>query len=375
MNILYISCKKSWGGVASWMVKTAEALEQRGHKVFILSARHSFFTQNAPKSLRLIPWNFGVDYSLVTIFYIIYLIKKHRVNIVVTNIEKEIACGGIAAKICDVPNIRRVGRHDDFNDAKPKIRFRHERFVTTSVAPCGAVWREALSHSPWLSDYPFTTIYNGRDPVRSDSKSVAALRESWGIDKTTIAIGTTSRLNGEKRIDLIIGAYVAALPKIRAPSALVICGSGKMETSLKAFCASLGAANHIYFVGFTTNPQLAASAYDIALSAADNEGFPNSVVEYMAQGCATIAVDTGGVKEIVIDRENGLLIDKGDEKALTDKIIMLANDAALRKKLGKAAQKRVMESFSEATMIDRFEAFYQEAATASRSKKSPQKRD
>ncbi|MDR2152559.1 MAG: glycosyltransferase family 4 protein [Helicobacteraceae bacterium] len=358
MNILYISSKKNWGGVASWMVKTAEGLEQRGHNVFILSARRSQFTQNAPKNLRVIPWKFGSDYSPITIFYIIYLIKKNHIDIIVTNIEKEIACGGIAAKICGIPNIRRVGRHDDFNDSKPKIRFRHAKFITAGIAPCNAIWHEALIHSPWLIDYPFTTIYNGRNRADFAPDMITAQRKEWKADDNTVIIGITARLSREKKIDLAISAYAVALKRINIQTTLVICGRGAMEESLKALSVDLGVTNRICFAGFTTNPQLAASAYDIALSVADNEGFPNSVVEYMAQGCATIATDVGGVKEILIDGENGFLIGKDDKVTLADKIVLLTNDAALRKKLGKAAQKRVAEGFSETMMIDRLEAFF-----------------
>ena len=45
MNILYVSSKKSWGGVVNWMAKTAMALEKRGHNVFIISHPNSRLTK------------------------------------------------------------------------------------------------------------------------------------------------------------------------------------------------------------------------------------------------------------------------------------------------------------------------------------------
>ncbi|MDR2034965.1 MAG: glycosyltransferase family 4 protein [Helicobacteraceae bacterium] len=357
MNILFVTSKKNWGGVTSWMVRTTNGLEARGHQVFIVAARRSLFMQKAPKNLRVFPWKFGFDYNPITIFYIIYLIKKLRVNIVITNIEKEIACGGVAAKLCKIPNIRRVGRHDDFNDAKAKIRFRHERLVTASIAPCDAIFNEAIEHSAWLKKYPITTIYNGKNRVDFSDDEIIRQRAQWNVDSQTIVIGITGRLENEKRVDMAIEAFTISVKNINANTRLIIVGSGKNESALKELALKLGIIDIVYFAGFTSNPMLAASAYDIALCVSDCEGFPNTIVEYMAQGRAVIATNAGGVNEIIIEGKNGFLINKGDVNALSEKIALLANDSALRKNLGTAAQKHIEEKFNETIMIDRLEIF------------------
>ena len=55
------------------------------------------------------------------IYFIIRFIRKNQIDVMVTNIEKEVIVGGIAARICGIPNIRRVGREDDFNE-KLKVK-------------------------------------------------------------------------------------------------------------------------------------------------------------------------------------------------------------------------------------------------------------
>lgn len=358
MNILYVSAKKNWGGVASWMVRTAESLEERGHTVHIVSAKNSLFTKRAPKSLRIHPWSFGFDYNPATILYLVYMIKKHKIDLMVTNIEKEIAVGGIAAKLCGIPNIRRVGRHDDFNDKKSKIRFRHETFVTDSIAPCAAIWEEAKEHSPWLENYPFTVIYNGRDPQYFTEEERQKIRAGWGIDDDTVVIGTTTRLADEKRVDLILDAYAKARDEFTAPAFLVISGTGKNLAALQQQADDLGISDTLLFAGFTETPLLSASGYDITLAVADNEGFPNTVVEYMSVGRPVISTDVGGVKEIIQEPLNGLLIQPGDREGLSEKMIMLVNDTELRSSMAENAKKTVAERFSQQEMIDRLEAFF-----------------
>ncbi len=358
MNILYISSKKNWGGVASWMVKTAEGLQKKGHNVTILSSKNSKFNEEAPSNLNIIPFTFGFDYNPKAIIYIIYLIKKYKIDLIVTNIEKEIAVGGLAAKITNVPNIRRVGRHDDFNDNKKKIRFRHEHFVDYAIIPCKNLFYEAKEHSPWLKEEQFTVIYNGRNIKDFTEEEILNERNKWKIDSDKIVIGVTSQLTKVKRIDILIKAYQKLLENFENIH-LVICGFGKEEDNLKSLAKDLNISNKICFAGFTNNPMLSAAAYDIAVSTSSNEGFPNSIVEYMASGTPVISTDVGGVREIIIDSENGFILPKENiEKNLIEQLSLLITDTELRNKLGKNAKEHIKNNFSEDKMINELETYF-----------------
>ncbi len=359
MNILYISAKKNWGGVVSWMVKTAQGLSKKGHNVMILSAKKSKFTAEAPKDLNIIPWSFGFDYNPKTIIYIIYLIKKHKIDIVVTNIEKEIAAGGIAAKFCGIKNIRRVGRHDDFNDSKKKIRFRHEKFVDLCIIPCEEIFNEAVKHSPWLKKEQFNVIYNGRNPAVFDKEETENIRKNWKVNENDIVIGITSQLTKVKNIDTLIRSF-DILNKEFNNLKLVIAGDGKEKENLKNSVKELELEDKVIFHGFTNQPQLIAAAYDIGVLVSLNEGFPNTVVEYMSVGTPVVATDVGGVKEIIKNGENGLITDNspGTIAETVKKLIINEN---LRKELGKKAFDTVKENFTEDIMINNLEKFLKNA--------------
>ena len=129
MKILYISSKKKWGGICSWMEKTALALEDRGHNVFIISHPNSEFTRQSDRRLNLIVRRLGFMYSPFMILWAINFIKKHKIDLVVANIEKEIVAGGIAAKLCGIPLLRRVGNEGDFKD-RLKYQLHHKQNQT-----------------------------------------------------------------------------------------------------------------------------------------------------------------------------------------------------------------------------------------------------
>ena len=78
-----------------------------------------------------------------------------------------------------------------------------------------------------------------------------------------------------------------------------------------------------------------------------NECFPLVILEAMQQGLACISTREGGIPDIIIDDDvTGFLIDKKDEKALTDKLIYLIEHPDLCTAMGKAGKERFLKEFT-----------------------------
>jgi len=93
------------------------------------------------------------------------------------------------------------------------------------------------------------------------------------------------------------------------------------------------------------------------------ETFGLAVVEAMTQGKAVVASRVGGMVDVVIDGETGLLVPPGDVAALAQALQRLVEDCELRQRLGRAAQSRA-ELFSASAIVPRFEALYGQLAGA-----------
>lgn len=362
MNILYVSSKKGWGGVVSWMHRTALGLEARGHRVWIVSHPDSRFTVSAPRGIRIIPKRLGMDYNPFMILYLVRLIKRNLIDLVVTNIQKEITIGGSAARLAGIPSIRRIGNENDIN---PRFRWRQKHLVDHTIAPSVSVLDEAKKKVTWLDPARYTVIYNGRNPAAYSTEEIARQRRRWGLSEKDFIIGSTTQLAEVKGLDRLIGVFKTLIDS-QVDAHLVITGEGPALPGLEAQAAGLGVSERVVFAGFSDEPLRVAAAYDVAILNSSLEGFPNTLVEYLAAGAAVVSTDVGGVGEIITDGENGLLVEAGDDRQLLDAISRLQRDRDLRSRLVREGLKTIESGFSEDVMVDGLERFFKERISKGR---------
>jgi glycosyltransferase involved in cell wall biosynthesis len=358
LNILYVSNKKGWGGVVSRMHRLALGLERRGHRSWIVAHPRSRFVTSEPSGIRIIPKRLGMDYNPLVISYLAYFMRHNRVDVVVTNIKKEVIAGGIAARMAGISNVRLIGSPDDLGD---DARWYQEKLVDHSVLPADAILKQAMEKVDWLDPATFTTIYNGRNPTAYSEREIDEHRHQWGISREHLAIGCTSHLSTVKGIDRLIAVFARVLER-HDECRLVLTGEGLESGRLRGLARELGVADRVVFAGFSGDPMKADAAYDIAILNSSAEGFPNVIVEYFAVGRPVICTDVGGISEMVEDGRNGLMIPPGDDDALLARILLLIENQDLRLRLGRNALETLKQGFTEDAMIDGYEHLFGEMA-------------
>jgi glycosyltransferase involved in cell wall biosynthesis len=89
------------------------------------------------------------------------------------------------------------------------------------------------------------------------------------------------------------------------------------------------------------------------------EPCPTVLLEAMAAGRAVVASSVGGIPELVVDGETGLLVPPGDAAALRHALQRMLDDPTLRRRMGAAGRKRV-EQFRGDRVVPRIERVYQQ---------------
>ena len=204
-------------------------------------------------------------------------------------------------------------------------------------------------------------IYNGMDFHRpeGDFDRAQYLQDNYGteIDDGDVLCGIAARLTAVKDIATTVRAFAAALadaPQLR----LFIAGEGEDEEMLKKLAAQLHVSDRVTFCGWVSPIEPFFRAMDINLLSSVSETFPYSILEGVCAGCATICSDVGGMPELIDTGENGYIFPVGDYKKLSEYMVRLANDAALRERFAQALYEKASRDFSKDKLCERQEANY-----------------
>lgn len=181
--------------------------------------------------------------------------------------------------------------------------------------------------------------------------------------KEEIVFGTVKFLEDKYGIDVLLKAY--ALFKTNnpdIPSRLIIVGDGSKENDLKSLARQLSIFDDCNFMGFQPHaniPEILQS-FDIylALSRYDSESFGVAILEASATGLPVIVSDVGGLPEVVVDHETGLIVESESTEQTALAMKKLADDISLRLYLGLNGRNRVETEYNWEHSLDTMISIY-----------------
>jgi glycosyltransferase involved in cell wall biosynthesis len=141
----------------------------------------------------------------------------------------------------------------------------------------------------------------------------------------------------------------------KTKGALTIAGDGPERAALETQARARGLDAR--FLGFVPKAELGALYADAAcavLAARAGEGLPNTLLEAFAHACPVIATPVAGVRDLVRDEVNGLLVPPDDAAALRAALERLRHEPALGERLG-AAARVTAESYAWSAVRPRLE--------------------
>ena len=257
---------------------------------------------------------------------------------------------------------RYAGTLDEFQHVRGDVRTRLLR-ATRNAAVRNA--RHVFCPSAYLRDVALgwglepgrTSVLPNPAPELPDLPERAELRLELELDGHVLVFA--GRLGPQKDVATLLEALVD-VPEVT----LVVAGGGPERPALERRADELGLDGRVRFVGSVPRDTVLRlfRAADASVLPSAWENFPHTVVEALAVGCPVIATAVGGVPEVVVDGENGLLVAPRDASALAAAVRRFFADTELRARLAGAAARSVA-GYSEEAVFSAIEAELERAVS------------
>jgi glycosyltransferase involved in cell wall biosynthesis len=185
-------------------------------------------------------------------------------------------------------------------------------------------------HEPgWYSDF---------EPLNDDQFAFAA---------DAFVIGCLANIRPLKGVDILIRAMTLVSPRAH----LLLVGEVR-DPSLRPLVRELGLSERVHFVGPQKDPRPWVARFDVSvMPSIRREGFPKAILESMALKKPVIVSDVGGLPEMVDDGQSGFVVPAGSVTLLSEKLALLIENGALRKKMGDNSNLVLKERFTVARMV------------------------
>lgn len=188
------------------------------------------------------------------------------------------------------------------------------------------------------------------------------LRKELGIGFDELVMGTTAIWRPNKGLPQFIAA--CELANRRMPGTRFLLGgkaySGDTEYAAQIWMRGrlLRACGSLFYVGFIPDINRFMSALDVFILPSECEPFGLVLIEAMARGIPVIATRAGGVPEIVVQGETGLMVPPNDPQALADAIRYMEDNPLMRLQMGETARLRAQKFFDQKIMLDAYQRLY-----------------
>jgi glycosyltransferase involved in cell wall biosynthesis len=366
MRLFFVNMHRLWGGQSAVVVLLAHELAKRGHEVLIAGVEGSELVKRAHKA------GLPIDYTLKlergfkprTFFRDLWRLKhlwaEFRPHIILTNGAQDTWACGMARWLFRPPAKLVRWRHNSF-PVKPHFfnRWLYNRLINHVAVSSSEITPLLVNTGLLPADH--ITVFPPSTPLEAclNATPKSRLRDELGVGNGTLTI-CVGRLAPEKGHAVLFRAWrqvIESLPDAK----LAVVGHGSQETALKALRSELGLDRHVHFLGFRDDvPRLYASSDLAVLSPIAGESFGIALLEAFATGRCCVATDVGGVKDLVIEGQTGMLVPPNDETALAKALVKVLWDPGLRSRMGAAGRARVLERFTPGILADRAEKLFKQ---------------
>lgn len=341
VKIIFVITQSGWGGAQKYVYEMAMAWNVK-HEIKVICGKADSGGQDLTKKLKVA----GIDVvnlsglvrdigwrDALGFWQLLKIFRKERPDIIFLNSTKSGFLGAVVGKISGCRKVIFTAHGFVFNERLSIIKRLFYiwltkfsvLFIDKIITVSGYDFDAAVAVGIPLEK--MTVIHNGVKKLDFLSKDEAKLflEKKVGVKLTRPIVGGAAYFYRNKGLNFLI----EVADKLRDRCDFIILGDGERRPELEKLIKDLKLSN-VFLVGEIANGYRYFKAFDIFALSSLKEGLPFVLLEALSAGVPVAATKVGGVPEVVVHGENGVLTPPADPAALADAINFLLNKREIR---------------------------------------------
>lgn len=361
MFSLHVDTARTWRGGQNQVMLTVLGLRARGHRTALVAHPTGALKERMAEGMDLYPLAPRNEMDLRAAWQLSRLIKQLRPAVIHAHDAHGVAFAALARSMAGGATPPRfvAARRVDFHigaNALSRWKYRQvELFV------CASTCIQSMLVADGIPRERTTVVYEGIDLEHiSAAPPINAHKELW-LPHEAPVVGNVAALVPHKGQRYLIDAAARVVREV--PDArFVIVGDGELADVLERQIRHLNLDKHVFLTGFRPDALSWHKSFDIFVMSSVTEGLGTSALDAMACGRPVVATRAGGLAEVVVDGETGLLVPIRDHDGLAAAIVRLLKNPALRERYGRAGLARARQTFNAERMVDQTLKVYEHLA-------------
>jgi glycosyltransferase involved in cell wall biosynthesis len=348
---LQIDTAPTWRGGEQEVLLTARGLSARGHRVVVVAHPDGELRRRLPTDMEVLTLATRNEVDVPAAWRLSRVIRDLQPDIVHAHEPHGVAAAATALSIASPSRrpalvaTRRVELHLKANSFS-RWKYRQvDRFLTASEAIRAMLLQDGVSPDRAV------TVHEGIDVERVAGVEPMNVREEYWFPPHSLIVGNIAALVPHKGQKFLIDAaaiVVREMPEAR----FLVLGEGELHASLEHQIRHLHLAQHVVLAGFRADVLSVLKGLDLFVLSSVTEGLGTSLLDAMAAERPIVATRAGGIPEVVVHGETGLLVPPRDGPALAAAILEMLRDPTRRQRFAAAGLARVRERFNVDRMVD-----------------------